>query len=402
MDAALATRPSRNPRFDRKRERSRSPTVARSLSPPRTRCRRRRSPSPSRSPSPAKHESRHVKRQRTASRGPKEDGAPRPISQRGGVRHTGASAPNNGNRSNNRSENRPGDRTRQRSPKPVESWADDASSDDDVDNNDDRDEGAHQVDSKRARRAPSPCLVPDSEEDRGSDDDDGDYNNNINDVDDDRDASDVDHVDDCERDGSDDDAAEEKEESRFAAGSSVAARTDDERTRALRTLASTAFAVSGPGGHAYKRPKRSGRRGKGSAERRRLRMMQQRLGLDAVAPGPVERHAGPAHTRHADDRRAQRGDPMAVADNAGRHRHGRGETGRHHVHRVATDEETLRRQRISTIDAKKHINAYHEACRRACIDRVPPPPPPPENMFALVSDAVDLFLAGRTGPRTRD
>lgn len=489
MDAGIAPRPSRNPRFDRKRSRSRSPTVARSLSPPSSHRRRRRSPSP------VERDPHHAKRQRLVPSASQEGGAPRPfgrVSARGGAtRHTNVTDGNynncdhnchNNNRrninqrgntnnvnrgnthrrddgrnnyrrhhhnNNKRYNNRVGgDDIRQRATRPVvvESWAD-ASGSDDEDRDDDtvrHDMGDQQMcvdgdkqhrenvrggdngatrrgagrrqpnDDKGAERSPSPCLVPDSEDeyqqqhsDDDVDDDDHDRRDNN-----DRDDHPLDErADDRDRGGSGDEEGEEQEEdeeedegeSMPAADSNTTAGKDDERTRALRTLASTTFGASGPADQtAYKRPKRSGRRGKGSAERRRLRMMQKRLGIDVTAPAPeaaVHHIGGPADYRRVDNRHAQRGNPEP-ADNATRHRQGRVEASRHHPHHgTAKDEETLRRQRISTIDAKKHINAYHEACRRAFIDRVPPPPPPPENMFALVSDAVDLFLAGRTSPR---
>ncbi|AVK76710.1 Rho binding incomplete domain containing protein [Pandoravirus macleodensis] len=480
MDAVVAARPSRNPRFDRKRSRSRSPTVARSLSPPSSRRHHRRSPSP------AERGLRHAKRQRVAPSASQEGGAPRPfgrVSVRGGAaRHANTTNGNyNGNynrRNNNRGNidnrgnanrrndasnnyhhhhhnnnkrytNRVGDNnSRQRVTRPVvvvESWAD-ASGSEDEDRDDDavqhdmgdqemcvdgekqhrendRDGGDDNAtrrgagrrqpnDVKGAERSPSPCLVPDSEDEYQHSDDDDDHDRHNSD----RDGHPLDeHADDRDRDGSgdeereehrddddDDDEEEEEEEgeSRPATDSNTTARKDDERTRALRTLASTTFDASGQA--AYKRPKRPGRRGKGSAERRRLRMMQKRLGIDVTVPAPetaVHHIGGPTNYRRVDNRHAQRDNPEP-ADNAARHRQGRVEAGRHHPHHVATkEEETLRRQRISTIDAIKHIDAYHEACRRACIDRVPPPPPPPENMFALVRNAVDLFLAGRTSPR---
>ncbi|WBR14196.1 hypothetical protein pkur_cds_21 [Pandoravirus kuranda] len=442
MDVVSA-RPSRNPRFDRKRSRSRSPTVARSLSPPRSRRhqRRRRSPSPSRdmhdgSPSPmASSMSRRAKRQRTVSTVSKGDGETRTIVQVTTRRnHAKRNSTTQSDRVNN---NRRVDGARRRLPVPVDSWADDTSgSDDDRDNaaddklteatrdrsdnsgddgdgagaGDDDDysdnqdvdcaSGSRQSGHARTGRAPSPCLVPDSEEERNADDD------RV--------------VDDCESDGSDDEEQEERDGEQSTSTASLGAATranEDERTRALRTLASTTFVASGPGGRSYTNPRRRNRCGKGAAERRRIKKMQRRLGIDVHTPTPAADAV--AHTdvdtaghKRTDngDRRAQR-ETSAVVPSADRHRQHRGQAGRHqsnrhqhHHHQQhnnannTVDEEIMRRRRISTIDAKKHIEAYHEACRRACIDRVPPPPPPPENMFALVSDAVDLFLAGRTRP----
>nr|UDO47226.1 hypothetical protein [Pandoravirus massiliensis] len=421
MDAVR--RPPRNPRFDRKRSRSRSPTVCRSLSPPRSRrhC--------NRSPSPAERTNTRAKRQRVAP--PVAKGAAtRP---RGQVDHRRPDL-RNANRARNHGRRVDGgDAAPQRETKPIESWADAYSDDEDqgIDQDASRDD-QHIEDDKetghdvgrhskptggRAKRARSPCLVPDSESEKeeeheNSDDQDiHDHANDNNDGNDDGDDDDDDNeVSDHEDDRivvSDDG---EEEEGEVVADSSAVARTDDERTRALRNLASTTFAVSGLGGQAGpKRPRRS-RRGKGSTERRRLRMMQKRMGLDAPPPEAVAaaRNARPEpnpsvhpNARHADGRHAPRDNNTPVQDARDRHRHQqrRDDTCRRRPQQHATmDDETLRRQRISTIDAVKHIEAYHEACRRAYIDRVPPPPPPPENMFGLVRYPVDLFLAGRTAP----
>ncbi|AVK74469.1 hypothetical protein pqer_cds_47 [Pandoravirus quercus] len=61
------------------------------------------------------------------------------------------------------------------------------------------------------------------------------------------------------------------------------------------------------------------------------------------------------------------------------------------------------RQRVSLIDARAQVNAYHEACRRACLDNVPPPRPPPEHCFNLIDEAVQAYLGsgGDAGDQTR-